>query len=167
MSSPLIEAVVTTEDLNTLKHELEVVQAALYQTKPEVLDKVFKDELRADVARALTENFQHNPEIRQHIIEGLQKELSHLEIAHLTLAFEPTPRMIGKIADWIRDHVGPNIVLEFAYDPRILGGATISFAGQYADFSLQKKLTDVLKPIVQKKLGLGELQAVSNKAASS
>jgi hypothetical protein len=39
----------------------------------------------------------------------------------------------------VRSHIGAGIVLDFRYEPSVVGGALIEFNGHYGDFSLKKK----------------------------
>ena len=43
------------------------------------------------------------------------------------------------MVSWVRSHMGEGIVLDFRYEPSVVGGAVIEFNGHYGDFSLKKK----------------------------
>lgn len=64
---------------------------------------------------------------------------------NLTLAFLPSKSLVKKLALWFKKNFGSKVVLDIQVDPKILGGAILSFNGYYRDFSLKKKLERKLK----------------------
>lgn len=68
----------------------------------------------------------------------LEEAIKKLEMVQLTLAYEPSPQDIEAFFK-----VAGNI-LDISKDPRILGGAVVSYQGKYGDHSLRKKLDEFL-----------------------
>ncbi|MBL7078035.1 F0F1 ATP synthase subunit delta [Candidatus Shapirobacteria bacterium] len=58
----------------------------------------------------------------------------------LTLAFSPGKDLLKKITAFVREKVASGAVLKITVDPKILGGAIISFQGKYLDGSLKEAI---------------------------
>ena len=73
-------------------------------------------------------------------LNSLEEYLKNLKEINITLAFDPTERIIDNIYAWVAKNVGQDVIISLAIEPRILGGAVLSYKGLYFDYSLSKKL---------------------------
>lgn len=134
----LFSQVRTKDDLEVLTDELEAVKNSLYRVNSSV-DKTLHDSVRERTALALQRILASSQDQKNEIDKIIEasRKLSNL---NLKIAFEPTEKTIDKIYAWVSTNVGEGIVLNFEYDPAVLGGAEISFNGKYIDLTLKKAL---------------------------
>lgn len=62
------------------------------------------------------------------------------KLLDLKIAFQPDQKFIEKLFFWVRQNCPENVILNFSYEPMVLGGAEISFNGKYIDLTLRKIL---------------------------
>lgn len=74
-------------------------------------------------------------------LKDLKSELEKgKEEIKLTLVTRPNKIIKNKIGEWIKKNLGVRTVAVIEVEPEILGGAIISFKGDYYDGSLRKKM---------------------------
>lgn len=62
----------------------------------------------------------------------------------ITIAVTPSDNLIINLQKWAKKNLSENIIFDIKVDPQILGGAIIiSDKGEFADFTLSKKINDV------------------------
>ncbi len=79
------------------------------------------------------------------VLSKLKKELEQVSTLDLSVAVTPSESFIEAIFAWARRNLGENVVVNFKKNPLIVAGAIISYKGQYADFSVAKKLKQEFK----------------------
>src|SRR5260221_229798 len=79
------------------------------------------------------------------VIKELRAKLDKVKFMELTLAFDPSSKLLNKIISLVKSSAGPNVALDIKIDKGIIGGAVIAYNGKYGDFSLSGKLESVLK----------------------
>jgi F0F1-type ATP synthase delta subunit len=73
-------------------------------------------------------------------LEKIGEELKNLRELRLTMAIEPSRKLVSKIVGWVKKNVDERAVVSIDIEPKIMGGAVISYAGRVVDFSLSKRL---------------------------
>jgi F0F1-type ATP synthase delta subunit len=135
-----INAMVRTKDeVNNLIDLIDRLLASLYEDHGRQYEKVLNEEFPKDLADELREEIKETSNKTEYL-EKLKGELSKLESLKLTLSFKPTEKDVKKIYEWVYANVGKGMIIDFGYDKNILGGAIISFKGEYRDYSVKKKL---------------------------
>jgi len=140
MISKLITKVRTVEERDMLKKELETLLDSLYTEKGSGFESALKSKGRFWVSEIIRNESSGGPDAK-------------FKVLTLRLAFEPTDTSIDKFIAFTRKNVGESVILDFEYYPRLLGGAVITYEGEYRDFSLKRifeseyaeKSTEVLK----------------------
>ena len=62
----------------------------------------------------------------------------------ITLAIKPSEKLVDTITNWAQKNLSEEIIFDIEVDPRIIGGAIIiSNKGEFADFSLLKKIDNI------------------------
>ena len=91
----------------------------------------------------------------------IQKYTEALPTLTLTIAFEPKEKTLQALSEWFMMNIKKQMLFEIIVDPKVIGGSTISYRGQYADFSI--------KPIFEKlvKETLNPSTIVTDKTASN
>lgn len=135
--------VLTTSDRDNLIAKIKLVAQLAYQKDSRSLE----DSMKRELPEAIFQDFQNlvsatnggfdNQRIAAHC-EELISILENLPVVALTLAYAPSLKQIEKITELARGKFSPSAILEINFDPGIVGGATISYAGKYYDFSLSK-----------------------------
>ena len=91
------------------------------------------------------ETFGHHRPGLEKLLFEIKQEISKVKVLKLYLAIDPTPQIIENTSSWVKENLGEDVVLDIERDETILGGAIISFDGQYKDFSLRKTLDEIFK----------------------
>lgn len=136
MYSDIFRHLVTTADrtqfLNRLG-ELERIQYQNVETPlPQKINECFASEAQAIVDIVAKEG--------EGVLKVLAQEVAKLPVCKLTVAFDPVRTQVVKIRDTISTNVGSPLLLEISVDPRIVGGAVISWNGTYFDGSAGRKV---------------------------
>ena len=63
----------------------------------------------------------------------------------ITTAFAPDYKFILKLKDWVNTNIKKDILVDFEFDPMLLGGAQVIYNGRYKDYSLAKSLDTYFK----------------------
>lgn len=141
---PIFDLVTTTNDLLTLKEELELLQSSLYKSKG--FELALKTSVREKTANALRVvftdekiSFKNTLEIKN-LLEQVQKTLAHLPILRVTIAISPSENTNEKIRSFFQEKREKKFVLDVTCDPTIIGGAIISYDGKFKDYSIKKNL---------------------------
>ena len=79
------------------------------------------------------------------VLNSLKKELEKMSTLDLSVAVTPSESFIKAVFAWAQRNLGDGVVVNFKKNPLIVGGAIISYNGQYADFSVAKKLKQEFK----------------------
>ena len=158
MNSKLVTKIRTLEERDKLKEEIVLLLDSLYTQKGEGVESTLSSQVRFWVSEIIkTESSNNLGEIESYL-KDILSQLSQFKTLSLRLAFEPTNASIDKFITFTRKNIGMEVILDFDYDPRILGGAVITYEGEYRDFSLKRlfeteyaeKSTEVLKIMYSK-----------------
>jgi vacuolar-type H+-ATPase subunit E/Vma4 len=147
MDSEIISQLTTTDEADLLTDELEALSVSLYKDHGGTFEKVLKERVRKRVGEKMVSEMKKKGIGKREYIKALKKQASSLEEVKLTLAVEPTPAMIESISDWIKENVGAAVILDLTFDATLVGGAVVSFRGNYADYSLRARLEKYRKEI--------------------
>lgn len=130
----------TKLEVDRLLAEIEVLSKRLYQTSRRHRKLAIPKGI-TKVAKKQKVNFNNRQELEDFLTK-FKKTLMNLPTVSLTLAFSPSKVLIKKLAAWVKENVGPAVILEIKTDTTILGGLILSFQGRYQDLSLKKKLEE-------------------------
>jgi len=149
MYSNILSEIKTKEEANTLSEEIDLLRSSLYegndQSKSggnaESFSQTLSSNIRKNISKAISEDLKQSTVSLEQFLDDLQKTIENLPVLTLTLAFEPTGETAIKITNWTSNNLGDKVIIDFDFDKRIVGGAIISYQGQYRDFSLKKAIT--------------------------
>lgn len=143
----LITSLKTTEEKYRLSSEIDDLLLSIFKTESQSFDNALKD-ISQDFANKIKETFRKNrldignKEIIRNFLIKLKELLEKLKIIRLTIVFEPSLQTIENIHNWISSNLGEGYILDIQTNQKILGGAIITFNGEYKDFSVKKNLED-------------------------
>lgn len=128
MFSDVLQQVKTSDDVDVLLQDIDVLVDSKYRLKDE-------GKLNPKTTKVLREY--------KGSLDVLRKGLRSLPVVRLTLAFEPDEKTVNMVIDWCRREVDTQAVVKMDVDEAIVGGAKVSFGGRYGDFTLRNKLAKV------------------------
>ena len=142
--SEISESLITKSDYETLLSELDILEESLYKRGDSGFNKTLKDEVREGTANLILDLSQH--EDLKTLLENLKKYLTtETKFLNITLAIDPSKSVVNEIGAFSKSLSGKNICVDIKVDKNILGGATFDLGGKFMDFSVAKKLEEVLK----------------------
>ncbi len=159
MDSKLFSHIRTVEERDFLINEADSMLNSLYQEGG--LERVLKAQVRYWVSEIVREELPADQAAREKYFKELKEVLGKIKIVNLKLAFEPTDISIDKFFTYVKDIVKEPVILNFEYNPTILGGAEVTWKGEYRDFSLKRvfeeeydsKKSEILKMMYTKPIG--------------
>lgn len=141
MYKDILQNIRTKDEAEKLLEEIETLEESLYKdhgsTFEEVLNKKIRNWVKVEIEKLLSSG-KSNKEV----LENLKNKIEDVSFLKLSIAFEPTSAGIDSFFDFVKEHAGSNVLLDITYDPAILGGAQVSYKGEYRDLSLKKKFNE-------------------------
>lgn len=125
-------------------------------SKERIFARVLKSKVRFWVSEIIGSEVPNDLNSIEKYLQKIKEDLNAMKVLTLKLAFEPTDITIDKFHDFIKRNVGgisvhkdqnnsgsdnvqsADVILNFEYDPTVLGGAEIKWEGIYRDFSLRR-----------------------------
>ena len=141
----------TVDQLEDFSLEIDTVLSGLFKARnkniDEVLDKTVgkstADTLRTIIEKNKIDSFDYSS--LDKLLNNLKEDLKKIKVLKISLAIDPSKEQIEHIFNWVKENLGEGIILDIDKDESILGGAVISFNGQYKDFSLKRALEKIFK----------------------
>jgi F0F1-type ATP synthase delta subunit len=127
----------TTDEVQALQNEADMLLQALYEGHAENLGNFIRENVRANFAQIFTSLLSDGGE-REGSLKSLKEMLTSLETFKLTLAFQPSQGFIDRIYEFVSQSAGNKFVFEIICQPNLIGGAIITYKGEYRDFSLNR-----------------------------
>lgn len=138
MYQELLKRIRTKEELNKLDNEVEILENSLYEQGDKGFDSVLSSRVRHWVAAEIRNDLEKEDAGKEIYLKSLREKLTKYNYLKMTLAFEPTDISIDKFFSFVRKYISEDVVIDFDYDARILGGAQISYQGKFYDLSLRR-----------------------------
>jgi len=149
MSSDIQALVQTRRDLGILMSQLELLEQSLYKTGEEHFDAVVDSRITNDIAEMIKRDLsvEKGQEIntRREYLRELKKTLLSIKQIRVTLAINPTRKLIEKIHNKITRFCGYTVILDIK-----LAGITIAYEGKYLDYTFMKKWREFIKQKLEK-----------------
>lgn len=144
MYSEVLSTVRTVTEAARLEEEIDMLLVSLYKTQEGAFEQTLEKEVRSFVGSSIKEELAGESVGKKDYLEGLKKSLDTLKVVRLTIASEPTESGLTKIQSWIHSNLGEGVISDINYNPRILAGAVVVYAGKYTDLSLKSKFETIL-----------------------
>ena len=65
----------------------------------------------------------------------------------LKIAFSPSSEFLEEINQWFEKELSVKVILDLTINPKIVGGAIIEYQGNWRDFSLRKKIDNLIEKL--------------------
>jgi hypothetical protein len=147
------EQVKTREDLIVLIDEIEEAARLAYVGEPGVslseklagMSGGAAEKFRKTIESLETEGkFPANRRDQNTFFNELKKYLSSLSVVRLVLAFTPREEFLEHLSDYFEKATGKKIVLDVLVKEGAVAGCLVEYEGEYRDYSMAKKLEEVL-----------------------
>jgi F0F1-type ATP synthase delta subunit len=138
MYAQIISKIGTVEERDKILAEIKILTASLYEDQGNGFNSSLNSQVRAWVSEAIKKEAPNEINDVGNYLKELSAKLVELKVISLKIAFEPTRSSIDKFTAFIRKRVGDDVLLDFEFDPSILGGAVVINNGIYKDFSLKR-----------------------------
>lgn len=143
----LITSLKTKGQVNDFSLEIDTLLSALFKSSKMALDKAIAS-ISTNSAKKIMDIFSKNKldsadrEMIRDFLDTLKDLIKKFKVISLTLAFDPSPKTIEKIHEYVSDNIGIGYIFDIGIDESLMGGAIISFNGKYCDFTLKKNLEE-------------------------
>lgn len=144
----LFGKILTKDDVLYLKEKILKLQQEVFRkagslsekakevSEKELVEIIFDSEKKGKISLDPKKQFDY--------LENLQKELDDLPVLKMVLAFSPSPEIIKRISQFVREG-GEKIVLDIAVNPEIIGGVILEYKGKYLDLSFCKEVKNFIE----------------------
>lgn len=129
--SSILNLIKTTDDVERVSDELEVLLSSLYKTK-NGFKTALKKSVSIELAKVIKDLGGEAADLAG-LLKNIQSYIKGLPVLKITLSFSPTQDFIEKMTT-------QKYIIDLSKDTSILGGAVISVNGRYKDYSLRKAL---------------------------
>ena len=145
----LTKKIITKEDLILFLEEINLleqvffknIEAPLWERAKGKVRKEFRDELQKLEKGGIISG---SPEQQFSFFDELKKELQKIPQAKLEIAFEPSEDFLLRIKRWFKEENHQEVILDVTINPRVVGGVIIEYQGRYCNFSLAKKIDELI-----------------------
>jgi F0F1-type ATP synthase delta subunit len=115
----------TKDQVDILKHEIDILLNSKYQSKKEELVR----------ESTLLELESRRVKDSQKALENWKLEIENLRVLRLIIASEPTRANILAYGAWVKKTLGPDVILDISVNENLVAGAQIVWNGKYRDYS--------------------------------
>jgi len=137
MYEEILKKIRTKDEANKLIEEIDMLSDAFYRQAlfPSTLDS----KVRFWFAEILREKIKREKNFSlAGFLKNLKEKVEKLRVLSIVIAFEPTEVGLEKLASFVKENVGGDVILEIVYNPRVIAGAILIWGGKYKDFSLRR-----------------------------
>jgi len=141
--------IIIREDLIFSLEEISLAQGLIFKDTHIPLSEKVKGKVGEDFRKCLESLEKEKiiskvPEKNQIFFENLKKYLQNLPQIKMEIAFQPKREFLKEISSWVEKESKQKVVLDLIFNPEIIGGAIIEYQGRYFDFSLAKKVDELI-----------------------
>ena len=122
--------------------ELALLNAELGDLRDEDFQGTKKSDVRMETREAVRKDFEASKLERDQFFSELEVDLDGMPEVVLEVPIEPSEGLIEKVNEWLLGNMDNKVIVNFVINPRLIGGATISFQGKFGDYSLSSVLTN-------------------------
>lgn len=149
LQDQLMDKVLTSSDLARIVEELNLLLVCAYDTNHEKANQVMDRDMRgwvADVLRPFWESASLG-EKRAEQVQTLIAEIMSIPKAEVTLAVEPSGGLTKALVHQLRQILGKPLLVDFRYEPRMIGGMKLAFEGKYFEWTVERVFEQRMKEL--------------------
>ncbi len=134
--SSVLSKIRTKQDLEYLASDLSTLQNEIFQVSAERhVPAIIKEEFVAASDKSA-------------FLTSLKEEIINALILELTVAIYLDEEALNNVAEWVKNNVGTNVILDINVDKSIVAGCALSYGGKFADFSYKTLLSGAINNII-------------------
>lgn len=141
MYSEVLSRIHTVQDLEYALADIDMLLAGIYKTGEESYENALS-RVKIWLAEAIGNSQPGSGLSMEEYLRGLRDAVSNQEKIEITLAIEPTKEIAEAVSSWLYQNVSKSLVIDFSYDPGIIGGAVIDYRGKHLDKSFKPKIDE-------------------------
>jgi F0F1-type ATP synthase delta subunit len=141
--------IITKEDLIFFLDQINLAEQFLFKERNIPLTEKLRGKVSEDfkgfIEKLEKENvITRDVEKNRIFFENLKNYLLKITQIKIEVAFKPSRRFIEKISLWLEKNFGEKIIVDLYFNPEIVGGAIIEYKGKYLNYSLAKKIDELI-----------------------
>lgn len=146
----LLDIIVTQANANEFINKLDELGSQLYLGDNSLKDKVNKL-MSPPLAKIFMEAIYRNkiqindPSEVSDLISLFQQTIADLPRISILLAVQFPVENLINLSKWFRIHTGKAVILDIQIKPELIGGSILMNQGQQRDYSLKKKLSQLME----------------------
>ena len=145
----LIKKIITKEELILFLEEINRTKQYVFKNVDTPLSERVKGKTREGFRNYLKKleksgSISGPPNQQFSFFEEIEKCLREVPQIKLEIAFAPSEDFLLKIKKWFREENRQEVILDLTVNHRITGGAIIEYQGQYRNFSLAKRIDELV-----------------------
>lgn len=111
--------------------------------------KKLKPELFQSLEMVLENNniAEGNTSVLKLFLEQLEKAVQSCKVLSVTIAAPANQQLVNKLSQYGKSQFGNTTIIEITVDPTIIGGAIVTYQGNYLDYSIKRKLDEYFKQL--------------------
>jgi len=142
----LSNLVTSPGDVSRVKRELtaleEYMQMQRLREPGTPIDRLPKmSRMLDDLAQVNAINLLHES-ARRELEQFIDDLAARAPVVHLSFAADPSSASLQKLVLWLRQNIGPNVLVNVGLQPNIVAGCVMRTTNRYFDFSLKHYLTE-------------------------
>jgi hypothetical protein len=145
VDDPIFRVCRTTWERRKLINELRDIEKRLYSSEMVDIKEIIKDVSRESTYDIVLRVVGSDPAKYQNRIAAMTQALMNIPELELVLAFEPALGLIQRIFNKVTQAVKQPLILDIHYEPFLIGGAALTYAGRYGDYSVRQKIEKLIQ----------------------
>ncbi len=142
----------TKEELISYLEEISQAQQSAFEKKEDLLSEKVKEKVSETLKNFLERAeekgiISKNPKQQNSFLKKLKEYLLSLPEVKLKIAFSPSSEFLEEINQWFEKELSVKVILDLTINPKIVGGAIIEYQGNWRDFSLRKKIDNLIEKL--------------------
>jgi F0F1-type ATP synthase delta subunit len=141
--------IITKEDLIFFLDQINLTEQLLFKDKNIPLTEKLKGRVSEDFKEFIEKLEKENVitrdvEKNRNFFEDLKNYLLKIPQIKIEIAFKPSRIFVEKISLWLEKNFREKIIVDLYFNPEIVGGAVIEYKGKYLNYSLTKKIDELI-----------------------
>jgi F0F1-type ATP synthase delta subunit len=141
--------IITKEDLIFFLDQINLAEQFLFKERNIPLTEKLKGKVSEDFKNLIEKLENENVitgdvERSRKFFEDLKNYLLKIPQIKIEIAFKPSRMFIEKISLWLEKNFGEKIIVDLYFNPEIVGGAIVEYKGKYLNYSLEKKIDELI-----------------------
>jgi len=145
----IAKRIITKEDLIFFLGEINLLENFIFKNLHLHLFEKAKGKVNEELRNCLQEWEREGlipsiPFQQLAFFEKLKKNLQELPQIRLEIAFSPSQEFLLRLREGFKKNLNQAVVLDIILNPQLVGGVIMEYQGKYINFSLAKKIDELI-----------------------